>query len=141
MGLDALAIFVVILAIALRRFPVSRAGAASRAMSAAWTSVGLAFGIAVLGLAAGAWRLSQPKLVVSVLPLVLFTLYGAAWCVAFAVKRRGWHACIAAGSFATVLASGICMGTPGEWTIFALGLFLWVAAPGVAIMRQARALS
>jgi hypothetical protein len=139
MGLDALAVFLVVLQVVLRRFRGVARGAASRAMSAAWTGVGLAFGVAVISLGIAAWRLQQPLLVLWVFPLVLFTLYGAAWWIAFAVKRRVWFGGVATGSFITALVCALLTGRSDEWAVLGLGLFLWVAAPGVAILREARA--
>ena len=139
MGLDALAVFLVILQVVIRQFRGVARGAASRAMSAAWTGVGLAFGVAVISLGIAAWRLQQPLLVLWVFPMILFTLYGAAWWIAFAVKRRGWFAGVATGSFVTAFVCALLTGRSDEWVVLGLGLFLWVAAPGVVILREARA--
>jgi hypothetical protein len=139
MGLDALAVFLIALLTLMRRFRAAARGAASRAMGAAWGSVGIAISVAVTALVIGAWRLQLPLLVIWVFPLILFTLYGAAWWIAFAVKRRIWFAGIAIGSFITALGCGFRMGRSDEWAILSLGLFLWVAAPGVAILREAHA--
>jgi hypothetical protein len=138
-GLDALAVFLVVLPVLMRRFRAAPRGAASRAMGAAWGAVGIAISVAVTSLILGARGLQLPLLVIWVFPLILFTLYGAAWWIAFAVKRRIWFAGIAIGSFITTLGCGFRMGRSDEWAILSFGLFLWVAAPGVAILREARA--
>jgi len=139
MGLDALAVFLIVLVVIRRRFHGAVRGAASRAMGAAWGGVGIAISAAVIALVIGAWRLQLPLLVIWVFPLILFTLYGAAWWIAFAIKRRNWFAGIAIGSFVTTLGCGFRMGRPDEWAILGLGLFLWVAVPSVAILRETRA--
>jgi hypothetical protein len=121
-----------------RRFPHSP-GPASRAMSAAWQGVGTGITIATVAFALGAWRLQVPSMMLWAFPVVLFTLYGAAWTVAFAVRRRWAFALIAAGCYAAALGCGLLMGQPGEWLVLSLGLFLFVAIPGIVVVRQARA--
>jgi hypothetical protein len=140
-GFDALAIFLVVMHLIMRRFHRVAQGAPSRAVSGAWGSMGVAFGVALVSLGAAAWRLKQPLLMVWIPPLILFTLYGASWWIAFAVKRRAWFAGVAIGSFATALLSGLSIPSPYEWAVLAFGLFLWVAAPGIVIVQQARASS
>jgi len=140
-GFDAFAIFLVVLYVIMRRFRGLAQGAGARAVSAAWLGVGVAYVVALLSLGAAAWRLKQPLLMVWIPPTILFTLYGATWWVAFAVKRRAWLAGVAIGSFATAILSGLAIPSPHEWAVLAFGLFLWVAAPGIVIVRQARASS
>jgi hypothetical protein len=119
------------------RFP-QPTGAAARAMMAAWGSVGIAITVAGIALGLGAWRLQLPLFVVWTFPVVLFTLYGTAWSVAFSVKRRPWYALVAAGCFLATILCGALMGTPSGWLVLGLGLFLLVAAPGAVIAHQAR---
>jgi hypothetical protein len=107
-------------------------------VSATWSGVGTGITVAGLALGLGAWRLQQPSLVLWTFPLVLFTLYGAAWGVAFAVTRRTWFALVAGGCFVATLACGAFMGRPEEWMVLSLGLFVLVAAPGYAMVRGAR---
>ena len=139
--MDALAIFLLVVHVIMRRFRGLAQGAGSRAVSGAWRSMGLAFGVALVSLGAAAWRLKQPLLMVWIPPLILFTLYGASWWIAFAVKRRTWFAGVAMGSFITALLSGLFIPSPHEWGVLAFGLFLWVAMPGIVIVQQARASS
>ena len=112
-------------------------GAASRALAAAWAGVGTALIFAVLGLVAAARQLGLPLLVTWVFPLILFTLIGAAWGVAYAVRRRRIFALAAAGSFAAALLCGALMSRPEEWLVLAGGLVLLVASPGAVIVRSA----
>ena len=91
-----------------------------------------------LSLVFGGLRLHQPNLVLQVFPILLFTLYGAGWGVAYAVKRKAWFAWIVLGCFLAALGSGALMGSPDQWLVLALGLFAFVAAPGAVIVRQAR---
>ena len=113
-------------------------GPASRAMRAAWLSVGTSISVAGIALALGAWRLQLPSFVLWVFPVLLFTLYGAAWSVAFAVRQRLAFAFVAAGCYVVAVACGFSMGRPEEWLILSLGLFTLVAAPGFALVRRAR---
>jgi hypothetical protein len=133
----ASALFVAMMAMISRREPLRRA-AASRATRAAWVGVGSGIVVAGAALGLSAWRLDLPVLGVGVFPLVLFTLYGAAWGVAFAVVRRRWLALVAVGCFAAVVACGWLMGTPEEWLLLSVGLFVLVAMPGVVMVRQSR---
>jgi hypothetical protein len=140
-GFDAFAVFLVVLHLIMRHFRGLTRGARARAVSAAWLAVGAAYAASLLALGAAAWRLGQPLLMVWIPPLILFILYGASWWIAFAVKRRAWFAGVALGSFATAILSGLAVPSPHEWAVLAFGLFLWVAMPGIMIMRQAQASS
>ena len=138
MWIDGLVLFWLVLGLLMRHFRVPAPSAAARAVSAAWGGVGTALIAAIVALLAGAWRLGLPSLVIWVFPLVLFTLYGAAWVVAFAVRRRLWFAFIAGGCFVAAIACGIVMGALEEWLVLAVGLFLLVAIPGITIVRLAQ---
>ena len=133
-----LVVFFVSMPIARRRLPAPT-GAAARAMAAAWSGIGISLTAAGIGLLLGAWRMGLPNLVLWVFPIVLFTLYGAAWGVAWAAKRTAWFALAALGCFAAAVAEGALMGDAGQWLVSSLGLFVLVAVPGFAIMRAARA--
>src|SRR5579863_1989961 len=64
MGLDALAVFLVVVLVLKRRFRGAARSAASRAIVAAWGGVGVAFSVALIALLIGAWRLQLPLLVI-----------------------------------------------------------------------------
>jgi hypothetical protein len=112
-------------------------GAASRALAAAWAGVGTALIFAVIGLVAATRRLGLPLLTTWVFPLVLFTLIGAAWGVAYAVRRRLAFALAAAGSFAAAVLCGALIARPEEWLVLSGGLLLVLAVPGGLIVRSA----
>lgn len=130
-------VFVPVVLLLHRQFP-KPSGPASRAMRAAWQGVGTAITVAVIAFGLGAWRLQMPSFVLWAFPVVLLTLYGAAWSLAFAVRRRFAFALVAAGCYAVALACGFFAGQPEEWLVLSLGLFTLVAAPGFALVHQAR---
>jgi hypothetical protein len=120
-----------------RRLPESTGGAA-RAMSMAWNGVGVSMTAGGLGLLAAGWKLHDGGFVVATFPIMLFSLYGAAWSVAYAALRIGWFALVSAGCFAASVAEGLLYGTPHEWLVLSVGLFVLVGLPGLAIFMKAR---
>lgn len=114
-------------------------GAAARALSSAWNGVGVANTAGGLGLLAAGWRLHDATFVLATFPILLFALYGAAWSVAFAVKRLSWFAWISAGCFAAAIAEGLLYRSPHQWLALSIGLFLLVGLPGLVILKKAKA--
>lgn len=117
-----------------RRFPEGRS-AASRAVRAGMTSVGIGVTAAGLAFFLASWRLGQPDFIHQAWPVAMFTLYGAAWMVAYAARRRIWMGWTAAGCFAVALALGFFAGAPAMWLILSAALLLLVAAPGYALVK------
>jgi len=136
--LDGLVPFLIVQALISTKLRVSAPGPASRAISAAWGAVGLSLMFAVAALAVASSRLSIPLLVTWIFPLVLFTLFGASWLVAYAVRRRAAYLMVAGGSFAAAILCGLVMGQPEEWLVLSAGLLLLVAAPGAQILLALR---
>ncbi len=131
----AVAVFAAALILVLRiPRPTSAAG---RAAGTALAGVGLALIVAELAFFAGGEALHLPLLALWTLPVALFTLYGAAWSVAFVVKRRSRFAVIAGGCYVAAFFGGLTMGSPTEWLTLSFGLFALVAAPGVVMLREA----
>jgi hypothetical protein len=135
--MDGVIVYLITLSLIHHRFP-KRPGVGPRAMEAAWAGVGIGITVAAIALLASGWRLQMPMLASGAFPIVLFTLYGTAWGVAFAVRRRTWFALVAIGCSATAVACGFLIGTREEWLVLTLGLFALVAVPGFVILRQAR---
>ncbi len=136
--LDGLVPFLLVNLLISRRWREQTSGPASRALSAAWAGVGVAHVVAALALALAGRRLGLPLLAAWAFPVVLFTLIGATWGVAFAVRRRGLWGVVAAGSFAAAILCGAVMGRPVEWLVLAAGLLVLVGFPGAVILKSGR---
>jgi hypothetical protein len=136
--LDGPAVFLPALGIIQMRLKGRSIGPGSRALSAAWSGLGLALACAVVSLAAAGWRLSLPLLAAWIFPVVLFTLLGASWAVTFAVQRRASHALAGAGSGLAAIACGALIGSAWEWLALSAGLLLLMAVPGWLILRAER---
>lgn len=134
----ALMFDIVLVELAKRRLPPA-SGAAARALSTAWNGVGVSLTGGGLALIAAAWRLHDGAFILATFPILLFSLYGAAWGVAYAVKRLGWFAWVGAGCFLAAIGEGLLYGSPHQWLVLSIGLFLLVGLPGVAILKKARA--
>ncbi|HEX5419076.1 MAG TPA: hypothetical protein VFY39_03685 [Gammaproteobacteria bacterium] len=133
--LDGLVPFLICLAVISRKFPGRSPGIASRSLAAAWSGMGAAFIAADAALIAASRTLGVPLLVKWMFPLVLFTLMGAAWGVAFAVRRRLVFGVVAGGCFVAAILCGAVMSRPQEWLVLSGGLILLVVAPGAMILR------
>lgn len=136
--LDGVAPFLIVLALIETRMKRGR-GPGSRAIAAAWAGFGLALSAAVIGLLAAAWRLGQPLLAAQLFPIILFSLLGACWGVAFAVRREVGFGLAAVGAGFAAILSGALAGRPIEWLALAAGLALLVGAPGLLVLRGSRA--
>jgi len=132
-----LAVMFLSIPLANLRFPRS-SGAAARAMSTAWQGVGFGLLGGGFALLAAGMRLGDAGFVLRTFPILLFTLYGSAWGVAYAVKRLSWFALVSLGCFAAAILEGALYGSPHQWLVLSLGLLLLVGLPGLAIVRSAR---
>jgi hypothetical protein len=112
------------------------AGPTARLFVAAWTAVGLTAVPIVLVMIIAQVRTGIAFALVW--PALSFVLYGGAWASLSILRRKAWHAFVAAASFATALSSAALIGMPGVWLVMAAGMLLCLVMPGVAIMRRAR---
>lgn len=133
----AAVVYLTVLTVLLRG-RMRRPGALSpgnRATGAAWSALGMTiFAFAVI-LALAAWRLQQPQILDVFAPLIL-GLYGAGWLIASAMSERGWLKLTALGTYFAALAAAWLVGRPEQYLVFAAALVLFMAVPGVAILRQ-----
>lgn len=121
---------------AIRRRP-GALSTANRASSIAWINVGWATGVIFLGFANAA-RQTGEWVIMDLLLLVVFALYGAAWGVSAGMSGRRWLWLVSIGSFVSVVGISFLVGRPQIYLSFAAGLVCWVVLPGVAMMLQAR---
>jgi len=137
LALAAIGAFALSLGRVLRTTPSPKSPAA-RAAGTALAGVGLALIAAELAFFAAGRAIHLPQLPLWTLPIMLFTLYGAAWSVVFVVRRRAWYGAIAAGCYVTAFLCGLSMSAPTEWLALSLGTFALVAAPGAVMWRETR---
>lgn len=126
---------VLIVMIAVTRRPTP--GTATRAVTAAWSGVGLTtLSMLAVIFIAGA-RLHVPN-AWQIWTSICFSLWGAAWW-ALAVLRRdkGWFI-IAAGSLMTAIVNACLIGTPEEILGCGLGILCWLGGPGLLIVLRSR---
>lgn len=71
-------------------------------------------------------------------PAALFTLQGAAWYIAFQLRKRLWLLAVAVGWFASALAAGLLVGTLAYVLVVALALLAFMAVPGAYMMHLAK---
>jgi hypothetical protein len=69
-------------------------------------------------------------------PACIFVLQGAAWLVAFAMRRKPWPGLVAAGWFAFAIAMGLTTDRIGLYVLFCgLGIWTCMALPGWIMLR------
>jgi len=110
-------------------------GMASRAVGAAFSSVGLTncVMIAVFGTVAARHHNMTIWLLY---PIVVFALQGAAWLIAAQVQRRGWMCAVALGWMASAISLGLTIDGPYYVAICGVSLLALMALPGAMMMRR-----
>jgi len=110
-------------------------GAAARALSAAFSAVGAANLVMVFVFAYTA--VNQHNFLIWLLyPAMVGVIQGAAWLIAFMIRRRAWLLAVGLGWFATAVVMTITIGTSESVLIMAAACFLLLALPGWAMMRS-----
>jgi hypothetical protein len=141
-GAGPTVVFVVLLLIINRRNrmpPRATGGVTSRAVGAVFSAVGTANFFLIAIFAALALREHSLKIWL-LYPCVVLIMQGAAWMVAYALRRQRWFAVVAAGWFLTGLAMGLTIETIGWYILIGgVGLFAFMLVPGLVMMRQAKA--
>lgn len=116
----------------------ARTGSVSRAVGMAWSGAGWSMFFVGLSLVVMAWRGHDAYVGLVFMPFIL-AMYGSAWFVAAALTRARWLYAVAASSFLMALvAAWFAVDGAVLYLIYALSLYLLVAAPGFVLMRQAR---
>jgi hypothetical protein len=112
----------------------------TRAMNAAFAGAGLANLVlcSVFGLVA--WR-ARSVTVWLLYPVTISVVQGAAWYVAYAMRKRVWLVLVSAGWFGTAAALGLLASrgnAPAYLLVLGLALLVLMAAPGALMMRSAK---
>jgi hypothetical protein len=114
-------------------------GLTSRAVGSVFGAIGLANLVLMALIGSIAWREHNLKIWL-VYPCVVLVMQGAAWLVAYMLRRKPWFGLVAAGWFAVGLGMGFAIENPGWFILITgAGFIAFMLAPGVVIMRQARA--
>lgn len=113
-------------------------GIATRAISAAYSSAGLANLAMCVMLGYVSW--SEKNFLIWLLyPAVVSALQGACWYIAYMIRRKLWLAAVSAGWFLTAIALGFLIRDTANYLfVFGIALFLLMAVPGYVMMRHGR---
>jgi hypothetical protein len=136
-GCSALFVLVMIVLIARDKTKGIGAGSGSRALNAAFGGAGLANIALMVIFGVNAWR-QHDFLIWMLYPCVVFALQGAAWYVAFMLRRKGWMLVVSLGCLLTAALMGMVINTPTFNLVAALACFAWLAVPGAIMARDAR---
>jgi hypothetical protein len=109
--------------------------AAGRAVAAVFGAVGAANLALIFVIGWSAFK-QHSFAVWLIYPACVFILQGAAWLVAFAMRRRGWLSLVAAGWFVFAIGMGLTTDRIDLYLLFC-GLGIWgcMALPGWLMMR------
>lgn len=129
-------VFVGLLIWLVRRAGGQRAGMTSRAVGAAFAAIGLANIALCLSIGSVALRLHSQTIWL-IYPCVVMVLQGAAWMVAFMLRRRLWLGVVAAGWFAVGVTMAVFIDNMAAFTAAAaVGVVGFMLIPGLYLMRQ-----
>lgn len=123
----AVAVFLTVL-LRLRRSggeAARRAGQWSR--YAVLAQIGAALTLLAISLATRDWGWMRAT------PVVGMGLYGTVWAIAAVRSRRPWMGIVAGGCLMTAVALALLLGTPTQYLAYAIGLFVFILAPGVLL--------
>jgi len=117
---------------------ISGGGAIAKSIGAVFAVAGLSNLVLVAVIGSVAWR-EHSFAIWLIYPCAVFILQGAAWLVAFVLRRRTWHGLVALGWFGTAIAMGLSIETAPLFILFAgLGLFACMALPGAVLLGLSR---
>jgi len=137
-GFGITVVFLVVLAfIVWRNRDAQEGGVVARALSAAFGSAGAAT-LAMLCVF-GYTALRDKSLATWLLyPCAVFALQGAAWMVAWMLRRRAWLGIVAFGWLGSAIVLSWTISTPPLYALVAgIALVLFMAVPGWLMMRPA----
>jgi hypothetical protein len=112
---------------------------AGRAVTAVFAVAGLSNLALIAVIGSVAWR-EQSLTTWLIYPCAVFVFQGAAWWVAYCVRRKAWLACVGAGWFIAAIAMAFSVTEIAHYILVAaVGIWALMAAPGWAMMRAGRA--
>jgi hypothetical protein len=140
-GAGPTVIFIAGLVFLLRRhgatMPAS-GGLTTKAILRAFAAIGIS-NLALIAVIGAVAIREQSLTVWFIYPCTVFVLQGAAWLLAFLLRRHAWHGVIAAGWFAAGIAMAIFVTRQDIYILLAgVGLLGLMALPGYLMLRHAR---
>ncbi|HTK97191.1 MAG TPA: hypothetical protein VL379_04120 [Pseudomonadales bacterium] len=115
----------------------SEGGVAARALQAAFAGSGTAT-IAMLCVFATVALREESLTIWLLYPCAVFALQGAAWMVAWRLRRRIWLGVVALGWMVSSVALSSAIGSPLYPMVAGVALVLFMAVPGAVMMRPAK---
>jgi hypothetical protein len=112
-------------------------GVSARALAAAFSGAGTAT-LALLCVFASAALREGSITIWMLFPCAVFALQGAAWMVAWSLRRRGWLGLVALGWMASAIGLSLAIGHDIYPFIAGAALLLFMAVPGAVMMRSAQ---
>lgn len=114
----------------------SQGGVAARALEAAFAGAGTAT-LAMLCVFATVAVREQSLVIWLLYPCAVFAIQGAAWLVAWRLRRRVWLGVVALGWLLSAVVLSTTIGSPAYTLVAGLALVLFMAVPGAVMMRPA----
>ncbi len=131
-------LFLVILTWVLwRNRTPAAAGPGMRGLNAAFAGAGLANLAMVIVFGVNAAK-TESFLIWELYPVVVFALQGAAWWVAFTLRRHLWLGAVAIGWLLAAIGLGLVAGTEAYILGIAASLLGLMVIPGAVMMRLAK---
>ena len=110
-------------------------GVVSRALSAAFGAAGAATLAMLCVFLIAVWR--NPSLETwMIYPCTVFALQGAAWLVAWNLRRRAWLCAVAFGWLVSAVVLAASIGSPWYPVVAGVALLLLMAVPGAYMLRR-----
>ncbi len=132
-------IFLAILTwVLVRERGLSQGGSANRAFQAVFSAAAMTNLVLAAIFAPVAFR-EHSLAVWLFFPAVVYALQGGAWFATWTLRRRAWMLLTALGYFGFAIAMGLTIGKEVYILFAGAGLLLCMVAPGLIMMRQARA--
>ena len=112
-------------------------GLTNRAVAAAFAGAGLS-NCALIAVFATVAARHHSLTIWLLYPTVVFALQGAVWFVVAMLRRRLWMGAVALGWWTSAVGLGLTIDSTAYVAVCGLSLILWMALPGVLMLRQAR---